>query len=293
MAITANLVKELRQRTGSGMMDCKRALVQTQGDLEAAIDLMRASGAAKAAKKSSRIATEGVVRMMTSSNKKHAIMIEINSETDFVTKSDDFINFVDSVAQLALNNNTKTIESLLLTTMPNGQTVADTREALVAKIGENISVRRLQSANTETGSIGLYQHGERIATMVVLETDNTVIAKDIAMHIAASNPECVEASQVPEELLTREKAIFIEQAKESGKPDNIIEKMISGRMKKFITEITLYGQSFIKNPDITIAELVKDNQTKVLSFTRYEVGEGIEKAQADFRQEVMDQAKSC
>ncbi len=291
MAITASLVKELRERTGCGMMDCKKALVQTKGDLEAAIDVMRTSGAAKAAKKSGRIAAEGMVKTATSADKKHAVMVEINSETDFVTKGDDFLGFVNSVVQVALDNNIENIDDLLATTMPNGSSVASTREALVAKIGENINVRRIQAFSTDTGSIGVYQHGERIATLVLLDTDNKVLAKDIAMHVAATNPECVSEHQVPDELLAREKAIFIEQAQESGKPADIIEKMIGGRMRKFIAEITLYGQSFVKNPDTTIAKLVKENNASVVSFMRYEVGEGIEKVEADFREEVMAQAK--
>ncbi len=290
MTITASLVKELRDRTGSGMMDCKRALVETDGDLEKAIDLMRTSGAVKAAKKAGRIAAEGVVNVELSKDKKYAIMLEVNSETDFVTKSNDFINFCKSLLDLALNNIVNTLDELLNIKL-NGASVNSVREELIGKIGENITIRRLNSLSTENGSIGIYQHGGKIATMVKLDIKNQELAKNIAMHIAASNPECIDDSSIPDEVLAREKAIFIQQAKESGKPDNIIEKMIAGKMKKFIKDITLYGQGFIKDPDISIAKLLSNNNAKVLSFTRYEVGEGIEKAETDFREEVMAQVK--
>lgn len=288
MAISASLVKELRDMTGSGMMDCKKALIQTDGDLEAAVDLMRASGAAKAAKKSSRIAAEGVVKLITSDDKKRIAIIEINSETDFATKGKDFINFVDTIANFALDSGATDAESLMSKTLPSGQIVSDVREALVAKIGENISIRRLSIL---TGTVGAYQHGERIATVVELAKEDGSLAKDIAMHIAASSPSCVNESQVSADTLAREKAIFVEQARESGKPDNIIEKMIAGRMKKFIAETTLYGQAFIKDPDLSVEKLVKNAGNEVIAFVRYEVGEGIEKKEMDFREEVMAQAQ--
>ena len=291
MAITASLVKELRERTGSGMMDCKKALVETSGDLEAAIDLMRASGGAKAAKKSTRIAADGVVRVALSDNKQRAILLEVNSETDFVTKSNDFINFVNELVSLSIDNSIDDVDALMALNTTSGASVANARETLVAKIGENIAVRRLFVATINTGTFGVYQHGNRIATVSVLDSNNEVLAKDIAMHVAASNPECIKEADVPKALLAREKAIFIEQAQESGKPDNIIEKMIVGKMRKFVAGITLYGQSFIKDPEITVAQLVKNNQTQVLSFMRYEVGEGIQKKEVDFRAEVMTQAQ--
>ncbi|MDA7447883.1 translation elongation factor Ts [Candidatus Pseudothioglobus singularis] len=292
MAITAALVKELRDRTGAGMMDCKKALVETNADLEAAIDLMRASGAAKAAKKAGRVASEGLVNVTISDDNKQAAILEVNSETDFVTKGSAFIDFVDSLGRLALKNKPDSVESFLGQKLDSGETVDEARENIIAKIGENISVRRVQIISTETGILGAYKHGDRIAVLTVLASQDSALAKDVAMHIAASRPECISEDQLSEELLEREKAIFIEQARESGKPDNIIEKMIVGRMKKFVNEVTLYGQSFVKDPDVTVGELVKSNNSKVESFVRYEVGEGIEKKEDNFVEEVMAQAQA-
>ena len=292
MAITAALVKELRDRTGAGMMDCKKALVETNADLEAAIDLMRASGAAKAAKKAGRVASEGLVNVTVSVDNKQAAILEVNSETDFVTKGSAFIDFVDSLGRLALKNKPESVESFLGQKLDSGETVDEARENIIAKIGENISVRRVQIISTETGILGAYKHGDRIAVLTVLASQDSALAKDVAMHIAASRPECISEDQLSEELLEREKAIFIEQARESGKPDNIIEKMIVGRMKKFVNEVTLYGQSFVKDPDVTVGELVKSNNSKVESFVRYEVGEGIEKKEDNFVEEVMAQAQA-
>jgi len=292
MAITAALVKELRDRTGAGMMDCKKALVETNADLEAAIDLMRASGAAKAAKKAGRVASEGLVNVTISDDNKQAAILEVNSETDFVTKGSAFIDFVDSLGRLALKNKPDSVESFLGQKLDSGETVDEARENIIAKIGENISVRRVQIISTETGILGAYKHGDRIAVLTVLASQDSALAKDVAMHIAASRPECISEDQLSEELLEREKAIFIEQARESGKPDNIIEKMIVGRMKKFVNEVTLYGQSFVKDPDVTVGELVKSNNSEVESFVRYEVGEGIEKKEDNFVEEVMAQAQA-
>ena len=292
MAITAALVKELRERTGAGMMDCKKALMETSADLEAAIDLMRASGAAKAAKKSGRVASEGLVNLTVSDDSKNAVILEVNSETDFVTKGSAFIDFVDALGSLALKNKPESLEAFLSQTLDSGETVDEARQGIIAKIGENISVRRLQIVTTENGVLGAYKHGERIAVLAVLSGTDGELAKDIAMHVAASKPECVSEDQLSSELVEREKAIFIEQAKESGKPDNIIEKMIVGRMKKFVNEVTLYGQSFVKDPDTTVGALVKSKGAEVESFIRYEVGEGMEKKEDNFVEEVMAQAQT-
>jgi elongation factor Ts len=292
MAITAALVKELRDRTGAGMMDCKKALMETSEDLEAAIDLMRASGAAKAAKKAGRVASEGLVNLTISDDNKSAVILEVNSETDFVTKGSAFIDFVDTLGVLALKNKPESVEAFISQTLDSGETVDEARQGIIAKIGENISVRRLQIVTTENGVLGAYKHGERIAVLTVLSGTEDELAKDIAMHIAASKPECVSEDQLSSELLEREKAIFIEQAKESGKPDNIIEKMIVGRMKKFVNEVTLYGQSFVKDPDTTVGALVKSKGAEVESFVRYEVGEGIAKKEDNFVEEVMAQAQT-
>jgi elongation factor Ts len=291
MAITAALVKELRERTGAGMMDCKKALVETNADLEAAIDLMRASGAAKAAKKAGRVASEGLVNVTTSDDNRDAVILEVNSETDFVTKGSAFIDFVNELGALALKNKPASVEEFLTQTLDSGETVDQAREGIIAKIGENISVRRVQSINSGKGVLGAYKHGDRIAVLTVLTGSDEDLAKDIAMHIAASKPECVSEDELSADLLEREKAIFIEQAKESGKPDDIIEKMIVGRMKKFVNEVTLYGQSFVKDPDMTVGALVKSKSSEVESFVRYEVGEGIEKKEDNFVEEVMAQAQ--
>jgi len=292
MTITAALVKELRERTGAGMMDCKKALVETNADLEAAIDLMRASGAAKAAKKAGRVASEGLVNVAISDDNKNAVILEVNSETDFVTKGQPFIDFVNALGRLALKNKPESIGTFLTQTLESGETVDEAREGIIAKIGENVSVRRLQIVNAENGVLGAYKHGDRIAVLAVLSGKNSGLAKDIAMHIAASKPECISEEHLSNEFLEREKAIFVQQAKDSGKPDNIIEKMIVGRMKKFVNEVTLYGQAFIKDPDTSVGKLVKSHNAEVKFFVRFEVGEGIEKKEDNFVEEVMAQAQN-
>ncbi len=289
MAITATLVKELRQRTDAGMMDCKQALTETNGDMEAAIDLMRTSGAAKAAKKAGRVAAEGLVKINMSTDKKTVTILEVNSETDFVTKGDAFIGFVDMLGTLALKTTPANIKEFLSQTLDNGDSLEKAREDIIAKVGENIAIRRVQTITTDNGVIGTYKHGERIAVVTALEGGDEALAKDIAMHIAANKPECITEAELSTDLLTREKTIFIEQAKESGKPDNIIEKMIVGRMKKFVNEVTLYGQSFVKDPDTTVGKLAQSNNAQVKSFVRFEVGEGIEKEEENFADEVMTQ----
>jgi elongation factor Ts len=289
MAITASLVKELRQRTDAGMMDCKQALTETNGDMEAAIDLMRTSGAAKAAKKAGRVAAEGLVKINMSTDKKTVTILEVNSETDFVTKGDVFIGFVDMLGALALKTTPANIEEFLSQTLDNGDSLEKAREDIIAKVGENIAIRRVQTITTDNGVIGTYKHGERIAVVTALKGGDEALAKDIAMHIAANKPECITEAELSTDLLTREKTIFVEQAKESGKPDNIIEKMIVGRMKKFVNEVTLYGQSFVKDPDTTVGKLAQSNNAQVKSFVRFEVGEGIEKKEENFADEVMTQ----
>jgi elongation factor Ts len=289
MAITAALVKELRERTGAGMMDCKKALTETDGDMEAAIDLMRTSGAAKAAKKAGRVAAEGLVKVNISDDNKTATILEVNSETDFVTKGDAFIDFVDTLGALALKTTPSNIEEFLTQTLDNGDSLEKAREDIVAKVGENVAIRRVQTVTVDNGIIGAYKHGERIAVITVLEGGDETLAKDIAMHIAATKPECITEDELSADLLEREKAIFVEQARESGKPDNIIEKMIVGRMKKFVNEVTLYGQAFVKDPDTTVGNLAKSNNAEVKSFVRFEVGEGIEKKEENFADEVMAQ----
>lgn len=291
MAITAALVKELRERTGSGMMECKKALVEANGDIELAIEEMRKAGLAKADKKADRIAAEGIIAVEVSTDGKNAIMLEINSETDFVAKADDFIHFVDAVAKKSLETQPADLDALKEMTLDSGETVEKVRQALVAKIGENIQVRRFTTLSTDAGVIGFYRHGDRIGTMVQINGGDEELAKDLAMHVAASRPQAISPSELSQELLDKERDIVATQAKESGKPDNIVEKMIEGRMAKFVNEISLMGQPFVKDPDLTVEKLVKNAGATVDAFAFYEVGEGIEKAEDNFAEEVMAQAR--
>ncbi len=291
MAITAALVKELRERTGSGMMECKKALVEANGDIELAIEEMRKAGLAKADKKADRVAAEGIIAIEVSADGKNAIMLEVNSETDFVAKADDFINFVNAVAKKSLEAQPSDVDALKEMTLDSGETVETVRQALVAKIGENIQIRRFTTLSTESGVIGYYRHGDRIGTMVQINGGDEALAKDLAMHVAASRPQAVSPAELSPELLEKERDIVATQAKESGKPDNIVEKMIEGRMAKFVNEISLLGQAFVKDPDLTVEKLVKNAGATVDAFAFYEVGEGIEKAEDNFAEEVMAQAR--
>jgi len=286
MAISASMVKELRERTGAGMMECKKALVETDGDIEAAIEHLRKSGQAKADKKSSRIAAEGVVVVKANGSK--AVVIEVNSETDFVAKDDNFLMFVNAVADAALASGQVDVASLADDSLADGQTVEGARTELVNKVGENISVRRIAQISNE-GPISHYIHGAKIAAIVALEGGDEELARDVAMHIAATNPNCIDESGVPAETLEKERRILTEQAQNSGKPPEIIEKMVNGRVAKFLKEITLVGQPFVKDPDVTVGKLLDTAGAKVVSFTRFEVGEGIEKKVENFADEVMKQ----
>jgi elongation factor Ts len=285
MAITASLVKELRERTGAGMMECKKALSAVEGDIEKAIEAMRKSGQAKAAKKAGRVAAEGVVVIKTSADNKQAIMLEINTETDFVARDDTFNGFASAVGEAALAAQANDIAVLAGAEFSAGKTVETAREEIVAKIGENIQLRRVHFLQTD-GVVGAYTHGVRIGVLLDMQGGNETVAKDIAMHIAAMRPEAVSPDQVPQAVLDKEKEIFAAQAAESGKPAEIIEKMVGGRMKKFLAEVSLTGQSFVRDPNQTIADLLKANNAEVKSFVRYEVGEGIEKEETDFAAEV-------
>ncbi len=293
MEITAALVRELRERTGSGMMECKKALVETQGDIDAAVELMRKTGLAKADKKSGRVAAEGAVIIRLSEDATQGVMVEINSETDFVSKADDFLNFAAQVAQQALSQKPVDLGALLELPFQNGdvKTINTRRQELVAKIGENINVRRFVTMQSPAGVVGSYLHGGRIGVLVGLRGGSAAVAKDIAMHVAANKPVCVSAEQVPSDIVEKEKDIFRAQAAESGKPAAIIEKMISGRVQKFLAEITLVGQPFVKNPEITVEKLLQEAKATVIGFERFEVGEGIEKKQENFAEEVMAQVR--
>lgn len=290
MSVTAVMVKELRERTGSGMMECKRALNEANGDMELAIENMRKAGMAKADKKSGRIAAEGRIAVAQSADTKNAVIIDVNCETDFVAKGDEFKGFAADIANAILNSDVSTVEQAYQLTLATGKTIDDTRRSLISKLGENIALRRFQRASTEGGT-GFYLHGEKIGVLVSLATADAELAKDVAMHIAASKPECVSEADVPAEMVEKEKAIFVAQAEESGKPAEIIEKMIGGRIKKFLAEITLEGQAFIKDDKVTVGKLVAGKGNKVLGFIRLEVGEGIEKAEGDFASEVMAQVR--
>jgi len=286
MAISAPMVKELRERTGAGMMECKKALVETDGDIETAIEHLRKSGQAKADKKSSRIAAEGVVVVKMNGSK--AVVIEVNSETDFVAKDDNFLMFVNAVADAALASGQVDVISFAGDSLADGQTVEGARTELVNKVGENISVRRIAQISHE-GPISHYIHGAKIAAIVALEGGDEELARDVAMHIAATNPNCIDETGVPAETLENERRILTEQAQDSGKPPEIIEKMVNGRVAKFLKEITLLGQPFVKDPDVTVGKLLDTAGAKVVSFTRFEVGEGIEKKVENFADEVKKQ----
>ena len=291
MKISASMVKELRERTGAGMMECKKALIETDGDIEVAIEQMRISGLAKADKKSDRTAAEGIVYIAATNTS--AAILEVNSETDFVAKADDFLSFVSGTTNCVLENAVGNVEELLELPLNKNQagTVNQARQVLIGKIGENIQVRRFQRFATEGQVVSHYLHGAKIGVLVVLDGGNETLAKDIAMHIAASKPVCIDESGVPAELLEKEKSILTAEAKESGKPDNIIEKMIQGRIKKYLAEITLVGQAFVKDSEQTVAQLLKANDATVKNFVRFEVGEGIEKKEDNFAEEVMAQVK--
>ncbi len=291
MAITAAQVKDLRERTGAGMMECKRALVETDGDIETAIENMRKSGAAKADKKAGRIAAEGLLRVETSDDGKKAAIVEVNCETDFVTKGDEFPSFVAAVAKVTLEAQPADLDALLNTPMADGTPVGESCKNLIAKIGENMNVRRFQLVENADGIVANYLHGSRIGVVVSLNGGDEALARDVAMHIAATNPQSISADDIDAELIEKEKEIFTAQAKESGKPDEIIEKMITGRIAKFLKEVTLLGQPFVKDPDQTVEKLLKASDASVVSFTRFEVGEGIEKKQENFAEEVMGQIK--
>jgi|SRR5450432_2244201 elongation factor Ts len=288
MNITADTVKQLRERTGAGMMECKKALVETQGDLDAAAELMRKSGLAKADKKAARVAAEGTVAVERSGN--NAVLVEVNCETDFVARSDAFLAFAGEIARTALDTAPSDLNSLLAQTR-GSSTLEDQRRALIAKIGENISVRRFVRV-TAPGVLGTYVHGGRIGSLVALKGGDEALAKDLAMHVAAVNPAYVDSSGVPPAVLDKEREILTEQTKGEKKPPEIIAKMVEGRLRKFLAEITLVGQPFVKDPEVTVDKLLKKADATVVQFVRYEVGAGIERKQDDFVGEVMAQVKA-
>ena len=294
MSITINavMVKELRERTGSGMMECKRALVEANGDMELAIENMRKSGLAKADKKSGRIAAEGIIGVKVSDDGKAVAIVDVNCETDFVAKADDFVSFVNSVTNALLNaDSIETEEQLLAMPLEGGVTVDEMRRGLISTLGENITVRRFERFKTAEGGTACYLHGSKIGVIVELAVSDQELGKDIAMHIAASKPQFVSEEQVPSDIIEKEKEIFRALSVESGKPADIIEKMITGQIRKFLAEVTLLGQPFIKDDKVTVGGLVSKKGNKAIRFIRFEVGEGIEKKEENFAEEVMAQVK--
>lgn len=289
MAVTAAQVKELRERTGAGMMECKKALVETQGDMDSAIDQLRKSGLAKADKKASRVAAEGRIAMAVAPDFRSAVMVEVNCETDFVAKDDSFNAFANAVAANTLQHRPADVEALMETRIGD-LTTEETRQALVAKLGENIQVRRFEQRSSQ-GVIGAYLHGGKIGVLVELTGGSEELARDLAMHVAALNPRFVAEENVPAEFLAKEKEILIAQSADTNKPADIVEKMVAGRLRKQLAEITLLGQAFVKDTDISVGQLLKQNNARVEGFSRLVVGEGIEKRESNFAEEVMQQVR--
>ena len=290
MTISAVLVKELRERTGAGMMDCKKALIQTNGDIEQGIKLLRKIGVASAEKKSGRIAAEGIVVQLSSEDNSLGVLVEINCETDFVAKDRSFKEYATAVAQCVLAGEQNTIEELGESELHPDMSVDQVRQELISKIGENISVRRFDRLRSPDGLVAGYLHGGRIGVLVSMDKCEAELGKDIAMHIAASRPICVAEDDVPEEVIEAERSIFTAQANESGKSDDIVARMVDGKLKKFMKENTLLGQAYVKDPDITVGDLIAGVDAKVCEMLRYEVGEGLDKRDDDFVAEVMAQA---
>jgi elongation factor Ts len=292
MTITAEAVKTLRERTGAGMMECKKALVETNGDLDAAAEMMRKAGLAKADKKAGRVAAEGAVVTAISQDGRSAVAVEANCETDFVARQDDFQQFAAAVAQAALEAGVDNLEAALALPLADGVTVEETRRNLISRIGENITVRRVARLTAPT-IIGGYIHGIRIGVLVGLEGGDASLAHDLAMHIAASNPQYATPAEVPAEQVEKEREILAAQAAQEGKPAEIIAKMVEGRIRKYLAEICLVGQPFVKDPDTTVEKLLKAAGASVTGFIRFEVGEGIEKKQENFADEVAAQVKAA
>jgi elongation factor Ts len=290
MNIPADAVRQLRERTGAGMMECKRALVETKGDLDAAAELMRRQGLAKADKKAARVAAEGVVVIARTPEERLAAMVEVNCETDFVARGEDFQAFAKAVSERALATRAASVPALAAARLDGAESIEERRRALVAKIGENITLRRVALLEAPD-HLGAYLHGTRIGALVALKGGSAALAHDLAMHVAASNPRYLSQAQVPGDVVQKERAILTEQAEGEGKPPEIVAKMVEGRLRKALGEITLAGQAFIKDPDVTVEKLLKGSKAEVTAFERFEVGAGIEKKTDDFVADVMAQVK--
>ena len=296
MGVTAESVKQLRERTGAGMMECKRALVETGGDLDAAAELMRKLGLAKADKKAARVAAEGVIVVEKAADGRSAAMVEVNCETDFVAREQDFRGFAADVARAAIAARAGAVDALLAARLPSGEVVEERRRALISKIGENISVRRVVLVDAQ-GQLGAYVHGTRIGALVVLDGGDAELARDLAMHVAASNPKYLSVAQVPAADVAKEREILTEQAKgdpkNQGKPANILAQIVEGKVRKALSEITLLGQPFVRDDKVSVEKLLAGAKARIAAFERFEVGAGIEKKQDDFVAEVMAQVKGA
>jgi len=290
MAITAALVKEVRERTGAGMMECKKALVESDGNIDAAIEALRIQGQAKADKKAGRVAAEGLVAVKIDPQSAAGAIVEVNCETDFVSKKDEFKDFVDELANLVLQGEPRDVEALS-TMQVGGRSVEETRRELIAVIGENITIRRFARIESSAGSIGDYVHNGRIGVIVSMTGGDEQVGRDLAMHISWSKPLCLSEAQVPEAELAKEKSILVAQAAESGKPPEIVEKMVAGRIKKYLKEITLLGQPFVKDPDQSVEKFLAGAGATAHEYVRFEVGDGIEKKTDNFAEEVMAQVR--
>ena len=290
--ITAQMVKELRDLTGLGMMECKKALAETGGDMKASEDLLRIRSGAKASKAAGRTAAEGMVGAYITPDRKSGALVEVNCETDFVARNEDFVNFVRNLAQLLAAESLRSTEALSSAALSTGENVEEFRKALVMKLGENINIRRFKRYDTQ-GQLASYVHGAKIGVMIDYSGGDEALGKDLAMHVAASKPICVSEDQVSPELLARERAIYSAQAAESGKPADIVARMVDGRIAKYLAEVTLLGQPYVKNPDQTVEKLLGSRSVKVNDFTLYVVGEGIERKTDDFASEVMAQVNQA
>jgi elongation factor Ts len=291
MNISASVVKELRERTGAGMMECKSALVEAKGDIEAASDILRKRGQAKADKKAGRVAAEGRIELALAADGKSGVLVEVNCETDFVARDESFLAFAREAATIALAAKPADVAALLQSPRVGGGTLEDLRKELIAKIGENINIRRFEVLQA-AGRLASYRHGTRIGVIVDFTGADDELGRDIAMHIAASRPQCVSPDDVPAAQLERERGILAEQAAQEGKPPEIVAKMVEGRLRKFLNEITLSGQPFVKDPDTTVGKLLQSRKASVARFARIEVGEGIEKKAANFAEEVRAQLEA-
>ncbi len=291
--MSIELIKSLRSQTGAGIMECKKALREAENNLDKAIEIMRKTGTLKAHKKSERIAAEGAIGLRLSDDSQVVTMLEVNCETDFVARDENFCQFVESVTQAALESKSQSVDEVLAQTTAGGEAVEAMRQQLVLKIGENVQLRRLVVLQAGNSKIGTYLHGQRIGVVVSVANADEDLARDLAMHIAACRPQYISADEISTDVLEKEKEIYRAQMTDSNKPAEVMEKIIQGKIQKYINEVTLEGQAFVKDPDLTIAKLLKAKEAKVIAFSRFEVGEGIDKPTVDFAEDVQAQAEAA